>query len=83
MSRFWALPECPPRSLGDTAKCPQPHPMPTGEGAPDDRCPLAQVVAELQEAVTQGQGHEVPLAVCLLPVEEEQAGGATRQEHHL
>lgn len=58
-------------------------PTPTHEGAPDDRCPLAQVIAELQEAVMQRQGHKVPLAVCLLPIVEEQTAGATRQEHHL
>lgn len=58
-------------------------PRPAREGAPDDGSPLAQVIAELQEAVPQRQAHEVPLAVCPLPVVEEQTAGATRQEHHL
>lgn len=31
----------------------------------------------------QRQGHKVTLAVCLLPVVQEQAAGAPGQEHHL
>lgn len=57
-------------------------PRRTREGTPDDGSPLAQVIAELQEAVLQRQGHKVPLAVCLLPVVEEQTAGAACQEHH-
>lgn len=51
-------------------------------GLPDDGRALAEVVAELQDAVVERQGDEVALAVVLLAVVEDHAVGVVGQEDH-
>ena len=49
---------------------------------PDDGGALAQVIAELQDAVVEGEGDEVTFAVRLLAAVEDHAVGVIGHEHH-